>query len=245
MRRPAAGRCVHCLQQSDDLTWNHVIPTSWYPDSTPADLEKWKIPSCIKCNARYGVIENEILLRLGLCLSPRDIRAAGIAAKALRSIKPEFAKSDKDRRAREAKRRQIRAELFEVTEDHEGFFPGFGKRDMPSSRIAVPISEEILLAFGEKLARGLTYLETGRVIPGSYHIQVNFVHDHDVGDVENLIRRNAKRTFRGPGILVERANVTDDVLSAICRVTVWGRFKSYVSVYCDDRVERPSNSMAT
>src|SRR5713101_2012146 len=106
--------CVHCLQESDERNWDHVIPTSWYPDTTPEDLERWKIPSCTKCNARYGAIENEILLRLGLCLSPGDIQAAGIAEKALRAIKPEFARSERDRRAREAKRRQIRSELFEV-----------------------------------------------------------------------------------------------------------------------------------
>jgi hypothetical protein len=245
MSRPEPGPCIHCLQSSDALTWDHVIPSAWYPDSTPQDLEKWKIPSCVGCNSRYGSIENEILLRLGLCLSPEDAQAAGIAMKALRAIKPEFAKNEKDRRAREAKRQQIREEMFVVTNEHEGFFPGFGLRDMPASRLAVPVPQDILLAFGVKLARGLTYLETRKVIPSNYRVQVNFVHDHDLGDVNDLLKRYGKSSFRGPGVQVERAALPGDPSSSVSRVTMWGRYKSYVCVFPETLAPQQANSAAT
>jgi hypothetical protein len=44
------GKCVHCLQDPVELTWDHVLPVSWYPTTTPPNLEKWQIPSCWPCN---------------------------------------------------------------------------------------------------------------------------------------------------------------------------------------------------
>jgi len=39
--------------------------------------------------------------------------------------------------------------------------------------------------------------------------------------------------------------VAGDPLSAICRVTIWGRFKSYVSVYPEVQQLEPSEHLAT
>lgn len=222
---------MHCLRQEVDLTWDHVIPLSWYPESTPEDLEKWKVPSCEECNRTYGTLENDLLLRMGLCLDPADARAAGIADKALRAIKPEYAKNEKDRRAREAKRKKILDEKFTIDRNTTGYFPGFGPGDNPPSRTAILISQDALRRFGEKLARGITYLETGELIADEYRVQVAFVHDHDVGRVEEIFRRHATRTFRGPGVLVERAALRDEPVTALFRITLWGRFKSYLSVH--------------
>lgn len=53
-KNPDKGKCVHCLTDPVDRNWDHMFPKSWYPDTTPENLEKWQIPSCIACNARYG-----------------------------------------------------------------------------------------------------------------------------------------------------------------------------------------------
>jgi len=104
--RPPPGRYVHCLEYKDRLNWDHVFPAAWYPETTPKDLYKWQIPSCIHCNNIYGVLEKDLMIRLGLCLEPDD-PCKGIAEKALRSIDPSLAKNEKDRLARLSKRRQI------------------------------------------------------------------------------------------------------------------------------------------
>ena len=69
-KRPEPGKCIHCLVEFEKLNWDHVFPESWYPDTTPNDLYKWKIPSCIKCNDDYGRIEKDLMIRIGLCLNP-------------------------------------------------------------------------------------------------------------------------------------------------------------------------------
>lgn len=65
---------------------DHVFPDSWYPESTPANVQRWTVPSCEACNGKFGAMEEEIFVRLELCIDPRRAAAAGISSKALRSF---------------------------------------------------------------------------------------------------------------------------------------------------------------
>jgi hypothetical protein len=86
-KRPPAGRCVHCLQEFEELTWDHVFPQGWYPEGTPPNLEKWKIPSCLSCNQEHSKNEGELLVKLGMCIDPNNPQSSGIAEKALRATR--------------------------------------------------------------------------------------------------------------------------------------------------------------
>src|SRR5437899_2162775 len=96
------GKCVHCLKDVEERNFDHVFPESWYPDSTPPNLEKWQIPSCIPCNRDYGKLEQDFLLKVGLCLDPFDPASASIVQKSLRSLKPAAARTARDARHRQA-----------------------------------------------------------------------------------------------------------------------------------------------
>ncbi len=95
-KKPDPGCCVHCLQFHDELTWDHVFPESWYPGTTPEDLEKWKIPACLPCNKDYGRIEEDLLIKLGLCIDPKNPRGAGIAFKTVRALRSDFGRNDRN-----------------------------------------------------------------------------------------------------------------------------------------------------
>ncbi len=82
------GRCVHCLREVEGLTSDHVIPESWYPGSTPLDLEKWQAPACSECNSESGKVEAKLLEYMGLCVDPESEAAEGIGEKALRAFDP-------------------------------------------------------------------------------------------------------------------------------------------------------------
>src|SRR5215471_12248463 len=90
------GKCVHCLKDVEERNSDHVFPASWYPHSTPPNLEKWQIPSCIPCNTAYGKLEQDFMLKVGLCLDPYDPASASIVQKALRSVKPAEARNPRD-----------------------------------------------------------------------------------------------------------------------------------------------------
>jgi hypothetical protein len=81
------GKCVHCLKEVEVRNSDHLFPTSWYPDSTPLNLEKWQILSCIPCNSDCGKLESDFLSRVGLCLDPHASASKSVVETALRSMK--------------------------------------------------------------------------------------------------------------------------------------------------------------
>jgi len=82
----ANERCVHCLRRSESLTADHIVPSSWYPDTTPSNVERWTAPSCRECNAYLGALERDLVIRLVLCVNPRSPAASGLAAKVFRTL---------------------------------------------------------------------------------------------------------------------------------------------------------------
>ena len=78
-------------------TDEHVFPRAWYPKSTPDNLEKWKVPSCRKCNNEYSLYEQDLLVRLGHGLFKENEKCSRIIEKARRSIDPSYAKDEKDK----------------------------------------------------------------------------------------------------------------------------------------------------
>jgi hypothetical protein len=65
---------------------DHVFPRSWYPDSTPAKVQRWTAPSCGKCNRDSGTKETELFVRMAFCVDPRKPGADGLAKQALRAV---------------------------------------------------------------------------------------------------------------------------------------------------------------
>ncbi len=169
-----AGRCVHCLKVVQERNWDHVFPESWYPETTPPDIAKWKAPSCIRCNRDYGKIEQDLLIIFGLCLDPNHPDTKGIAKKALRSIKPEYGRDRKDRRARERKLEKTLRELtiFQSIPDH-GIFPNFGPLQPPSTEgyIGLPLPKHQIERLAEKIVRGVAFVEDGLYIDERYNLR--------------------------------------------------------------------------
>ncbi len=123
------ARCVHCLNPAGD-TRDHAFPASWYPESTPGEVQRPTAPCCGPCNRGFGKLEGYLLGRIGLCLDPRNAESAGIPAKALRSVgiglDSELTKREKRIRAR------LKAKLMSDTKPYRevagkpGILPGFG-----------------------------------------------------------------------------------------------------------------------
>jgi hypothetical protein len=167
-KKPLPGKCVHCLREPVPRTWDHVFPESWYPDTTPAGIAKWKIPSCVQCNNEYGKIEQDLLLRIGLCLDWQTLETSGIAPKGLRSINPKYAKNERDAHYRAAKREQLLRQLRKGNDfPHDAIYPNLGEKwGRPSEQqIIVPIPASSVRRLGEKIVRGIFYIGVFRPTP--------------------------------------------------------------------------------
>ncbi len=210
-----------------------MFPESWYPETTGIDIEKWKIPACEPCNKEYGVREQDLMIFIGLCIDPHAIESAGIVPKVLRSLKPELAKNERDRRAREAKRTQVLKRLLKGSDiPSKAIYPRFEEKwgRSPEQQIAVPIPKNSVDRLFEKIIRGLVYIEDGRFIEPPYTVDLYPLHEYHATEFTSLLEKFGKVHARGPGIVVRRAVAPEDGLSAIYEITIWGMFQTYATV---------------
>ena len=48
-----------------EATKDHVFPSSWYPDTTADDVQRWTA-----CNGHFGELEKKLLVFLAYCINP-------------------------------------------------------------------------------------------------------------------------------------------------------------------------------
>ncbi len=226
-------RCAHCLKYCDDITSDHVFPKSWYPETTPDSIEKWQMPACRECNSRLGKIESELLLKFGLCVAPFAPGSLGTAQKAMRSIKPEYGRNQRDAEHRVQRREKVLRETIDpTTVPVTSIFPGFGFHSgiEPSEQLGVLVSDDDLRTFAEKLIRGTTWVIDKRYIEPEYEIKAHFVLDPKSSPFfEPLIRFGISYSL-GPGLLVVRAVAVEDGMSGLYYIEIWRQVFMYVCV---------------
>lgn len=226
-KKPDPGRCVHCLQFHDELTWDHVFPESWYPDTTPEDIEKWKIPACLPCNKVYGRIEEDLLIKLGLCIDPKNHRGAGIAFKAVRALRSDYGKNDKDANLRKQKMAKILREAkYGKDVPDRGIYPGFEyKGENINGKVGLQLEEDKMKKITEKIVRGIMFIGNNKYIESPYHIDF---HDYNFEALRNILENIHSGPWevfeRPPGLAVLRALAIEDKMSGIYLIDIWGQF---------------------
>ena len=239
-KRPLPGRCVHCLRDFDVLTWDHVLPESWYPKGTN-EQEKWEVPSCDLCNKRLGKIEENLLIKLGLCLDPLELVSLGIPDRVLRSLNPELGRDDRDRKHRQAKREKVLRgiKIFQNL-PQQGIFPNFGPlpnqeyKEYPS----VLLDPEEIQKFAEKIVRGIAYIAGKSFIDETYKIEPFVIDEQKATELKKMVDSTATIFERRPGLLVKRSLVENDKVAGIYFLEIWGRFRMYVIVAPKDLEKR-------
>lgn len=221
LRKETQGRCVHCLRLSDSITEDHVPPRSWYPDTTPKSVQRWKVPACPECNKYLGQLERDLLIRLALCIDPHSDATSGIGALALRSLGIEAGELPKQEKAhREKLRAKVRSEFIPYAQSEElpGKIPGLGAPDDQPSEWAIGIPWAGLSIIAEKIARGCEYKVKNRLIVPPYGLRT-YVSESDVVP-EPLA--SALRVFDfGPGIKIQRLFATEDHNVVLYWISLW------------------------
>lgn len=213
-----------------------MFPESWYPDTTPANLAKWKIPSCIPCNSELGVIEEDFLIKIALCLDPNDPASRSIVQKALRAMKPEYAKNLAEKHARVALAKRVASGILQ---GHQiptyGIYPSLGERwGRPhGSGMALSIPAESFRRITEKIVRGITYLESHRFIEPPHTIEFFALNDEGARPLRELTDAAGTTLAREPGIVVRRVVAPEDGISALYEIEFWKQFKTHAAVLKD------------
>ena len=223
------GKCIHCLQEVAERSSDHLFPVSWYPDATPADLEKWQVPSCTPCNHSYGRMESDLLSRIGLCLDPDHPASSGLVAKALRSLKPDAAHNERDRRLRAAKGLKILRSAEGIGPlPAESVVPGFGARtDDPDGQHPILISAEHFDMLARKVVRGIYYLQDGIFIERTHVIDHCLLHPTVAEEVLAPFGTGGQTFAREPCLRIRRFVAHDDPMHAIFDIELWQQLHLY------------------
>lgn len=232
MSRPPPGTCIHCLTYDEQLTWDHVFPKSWYPSTTPRNLEKWKVPACLKCNREFGVLEEDLLTAFGLCLNPDAEDTKGLVEKALRSIDPSAGRDGKDKKKRAKRRVRILSLLMDTDKiPDQATLPHFSRADVPSGETGgLRIRARDLEKLCGKIVRGIVYLEDGLLIEPPYRIHFWVAHDEHAQFLIEACQKYGQVYAREPGLELMRAVTREDGVSSIYAITIWKRLKMYAAV---------------
>ena len=241
LRRPKSdGRCIHCRRVLVKKTKDHVFPDAWYPQSTPANVQRWTVPSCGDCNHKYGEMENEVFVPLALCVDPRKIAAAGLSKKALRALG--IGVGDELDEAEKQKRRAVREKILKrmrrySPEVQPHVIPGMGPHPEapPNEQFQIHFPANKLHDVLGKVVRGCEYwLADGRIVEPRCELSVHFVHD---ADVPGVVRAFAPfgPVYLGPGFRVRRAGAHDEPLAALYEIILWDTLKFYAVIAPPER----------
>lgn len=225
-------RCVHCRKPLKNKTKDHVFPKSWYPETTPPNVQRWTVPSCPDCNHKFGEMEKELFIRLAICIDPRKAEIAGISAKALRSLGVRApGLTEAEMRHRQALKQKVLKDTAPYQAGTE-CFPGLGPHPgFPQDQFRqIKIPAELVREVSKKILRGCEYiLGNGRVIEEPYVLEVYFVHDKDVGELRKLYD-NLGSASLGPGFEVRRGAARDDPNTVLYKAVIWGTINVYGSI---------------
>lgn len=231
-KKPNPGKCVHCLQHFKSLTWDHVLPKAWYPNTNNPDEYKWQVPSCQDCNKRYGKLENDLLTRISLCLDPNDQNSLGMFDKGMRAINPKYGKNEKDRNLRKAKKNKLSNEIEYITEnDKIHLYPNFNQfKDVDKNKIPIIKTDaKNISQFAEKIVRGFYFLNYETFIESPYFIETLVVSDQDFETTKEEFYKNFDKSMvqssRNPAIVIDHIKTSDDDMISISFITIWKRFK--------------------
>ncbi len=226
-------RCVYCLQFFKKLTSDHVFPKSWYPDTTPLNLEKWQVPACSECNSKYSKIEGELLQKAGLCLDPIEFKSLGIAEKVIRSLSPRRGRTDADRQHRQKQQEKVLKSLVPGHKiPREACLPGFGPQGdaLLEKQVGILVPQRELKVLGEKLVCGITYLKNKTYIDQNHKVDVFFAPEEGGQLVANEIKRFGQEHHCGPGVRIGAAFINDDPQSGLFDIEIWGKLRMYAAV---------------
>jgi len=223
-------RCVHCLLPADSVTADHVFPSSWYPDTTPASVQRWTVPACSKCNRELGKLEKDLLVRLVLCVNPKSHAASGLASKALRSLGIEAdLLSEREKRHRRKLRDKIRAELLPHADlvGKPGKIPGLGPAQGSESQWSIPVPWAGLAIIAEKIIRGCEYKLKGRFVEAPYGMRI-FVSPTDF--VPEPYASASQSYELGPGCNIRRIFAIEDPNVVLYWISIWNTLNFNVKI---------------
>ncbi|MBM7562767.1 hypothetical protein [Fusibacter tunisiensis] len=221
--KPKTKKCVHCLEENENVTWDHVFPQSWYPQDKEIH-NKWKVPSCFNCNNKLSIIEKRLQKLFVASIGRDDTEMQGIYEKMIRSMDPTSAKNEKDYKSRLNERKRFINSITFVDKNIEGIFPNLSNFYLYPNQSKLPavfIHEDDIIAFGTKIVRGIFYIKNNVYIEENYDVEVLVLEQEAYNELNNIFG-NYTEVLEKPGIKIELYQAYDDI-SSIIKIRIWNK----------------------
>ena len=236
IRRPkSGGRCIHCRKRLAKPTKDHVFPSSWYPDNTPKDVERWTAPSCGACNEEFGRLEKDLLVFFVCCMDPTKPATKGLYQRVRRTMGIGVSSlRDEEMLHRAARRRRLLNEAQPYSPDMlPHIIPGLGPHpEAPLSlQRQLTMEAETVHAVIRKIVRGCEYwLASGRIVEPPYEITILFPTDTPEFVNRVMAAFAMGPVHLGPGLRIRRGGAHDDPLCALYELKIWETMTVYASI---------------
>ena len=172
MAKYSKQKCIHCLQYFEELTEDHIFPRSWYPESTPNNLEKWTAPSCDKCNKNLAEAEEMVFNRLIFSINEKELGALGLNTK-ITSLLSNTNDARKMGRQTKLLMDTIKSfTSFPYSENNENVLKNFTPSDGSRSKLMIRIPTDKLYTVAEKIIRGLEFKLRNKLIESNRKIDI-------------------------------------------------------------------------
>lgn len=227
--------CVYCFKKIDTNSGNkdHVFPDSWYPDSTPNNVQRWKVPACKKCNSKFQVAEDELFVRWGIGVEPGVDACLGIHERAMKRIAFLGVKDFRRFRRKLSVLRKIvnSLHLWKPETTHAGMTPKPGVR----TDMAVLIPKKFKDLFSKKLIKGTEFKLRNKYIRGEKRIRFFYEMSNDPlrGHYiawERLLS-GGETINLGPGFCVKWAVDPNNTERSLYCFDIWGHIRFWGLVY--------------
>jgi hypothetical protein len=177
-------------------------------------------------------MESDFLSRVGLCLDPHHVASKSIVAKALRSLKPDAGRNERDRQFRTAKGVKILKSAQGIGPlPPDSVVPGLGvKSDAPNEQHPILIDAEHFRMLASKIVRGIYYLADGIFIENSHKVDHFLLHPSDAEEMLAPFGGAGQAFVREPSFRVRRFVAHDNRMNSIFEIELWQQLRVYAAL---------------
>jgi len=216
------SRCVHCLRENIEVTSDHVFPSSWYPSTTSAEVNRLTAPSCIDCNRKLGRIEESLLKVFSIGFSPKSPGHSEIYEKFKRSITESAGRNDKDKLLRNKAQKKFFNEIFPAHNFPKTAIANPENLEITLESLGKLLNVEELNIFLNKMTRGIIYnFAKNKFISEIY--EITFQHFQIAPKEINHIPF-VEKSF-GPGFSFRFWEDQEYSPNSVIEITIWTKLK--------------------
>ena len=220
--------CAYCGCHYAHYTKDHVFPGSWYPNTTPPEVNRWTVPSCRPCNHNKSKLENYSRRYLAACVGANSPRAKGIWEGAFRGLSPSVARTETDRANRKMAFESFQRKIVPAHRVNAANVAYFSRANLPGNfglKVDWRNVTQLMILF----VRGCHYYLEGEPLPSDARVQCFFPNDYtSIAGLKPIIAK-CKLYLLGPGIALKRGHLrTPDSQESLYVFQFWGKLHFFL-----------------